>query len=173
MDVVILPLISPDTSVMTALGLLRDRQRSGLVVEQLSEEYTLLYSGDMLRARAAKISWIGQVPGGRPMLRLRIEHARKYELDLVRPLKTWQSYERMLASNGVNYALSGSSRDTAVVVTLHEGLAEMLMMTGGYECSGTPTHYFPEPRVRVGERCPLYPECSAPGGGVPKIRPAS
>lgn len=172
MDVVMLPLVSPQTPVPSALDLLRRRERSGLVVES-DNEYTLLYAGDLLRARARQIATVGEVPKARPVPLLDADQARKFDLDLVRPRRTWQSYERVLDSLGALYGLVGDSQDMAMIVTRHEGLTYMLKTTGGYECSGKPTHYFPEPRVSNGDDCPLYPECSAPGGGVPKIRPAS
>ena len=172
MYVIAIPLVVSDTRVTDAIELLRRRQRSGLVVDRANDHYHLLHAGDLLRARANKTVVVADVPGGHPVHLLDIGSAQKFGLDLIRPNRTPVEYERMFKAQKVtDYALVGDSGDTAVIVTRHEPQGDSLMMAGGYECSGTPTHYFPEPRVSVGEECPQYPECSDPSG-TPKIRPA-
>jgi hypothetical protein len=170
MDVVMVPLVWPGTPVGEALELLKRRERSGLVVQNPDESYHLLYAGDLLRARAAGVSTVGEVERRHRVLTLNAEWASTYALDLVTPRRTGQNYERFLATEGAEYALAGDSYDTVMIVTHHEGQTEALTMTGGYRCTGTPTHYFPEPRVSSGEQCPLYPECSQKSG-VPHVVP--
>lgn len=170
-DVVTLPLVPPETQIGAALRILREQRRSGLVTrDRDGSNYRLLYAGDLLRARAAHTPTVGDVPDARPVLVLNARLAQSFALDLVRPMATGLSYERMLGERGFTYALAGESDDAVMIVTLREDLAYALRGTGGYECDGQPTHYFPQPRVNLRDPCPRYPECSRPDGAMPTIR---
>jgi hypothetical protein len=172
MDVVMIPLVRPQEQVSSALDLLYRRERSGLLVQSPSDTYRLFHAGDLLRGRAADISVVERVTGGYEVLVVELSVAQSFGVDLIRPFRTPRQCEGMLDRYRARYALVGEAYDTAMIMTRHEGQAAALTMTGGYECSGLPTHRFPEPRVSVGDRCPENPHSSGPDGGVPTIRPA-
>jgi hypothetical protein len=166
-----IPLVWPQEQVSSALDLLHHRERSGLVVHSSADTYQLLHAGDLLRARDVDISVVGSVTGGYEVFVVEPPIAQSFGVDLVRPGRTPGQYEDMLDKHTTQYALVGETYDTAMIVTRHESQAEALKISGGYECSGSPTHYFPQPRVSLGDRCPEYPLCSSPDGVVPTIRP--
>jgi hypothetical protein len=172
MDVTMLPMVWPGTAVREALDRLDEARRAGVVVQNFDDSYVLFYTGQLLRARDQMVATVGQVPGGHPVLLLDVGKAQQFSIDLVRPNRTADAYEKLLEANGVDYALAGESSDMAMVVTKHEGQTLALNSTGGYKCTGTPTHYFPEPRVDAGDPCPMYPECSTPDRSRPIVRPA-
>lgn len=172
MDVVILPLLNHTETVAAALKCMRARERAGIVRQNKDDTQTLFYAGDLLRARAKRTRTLGDMLDGEKVVLLDIPRARKYRLDIVRPHRTRRGYETMLASAQADYSLVGGTADAAMIVTVSEDMTAGLSMTGGYECTGTPRHYFPRPRVQVGKPCPLRPECKLSGGGVPTIRPA-
>ena len=172
MDVVMLPLVWPHSDITWALQQMRKHERGGVVMNDASDNYTLFYAGNLLRARAKHAVKMQQVEGGHPVVLPSDDHVQTFKLDLIRPNRTWQAYEQMLVNVKSSYALTGQSADAVMIVTQHEGQTATLM-TGGYECNGTPTHYFPEPRVWLGEDCPQFPECVGPGGTTPTIRAAT
>jgi hypothetical protein len=172
MDVVIIPLLRPQAEVASALELLRRWERAGVVVNpDWASSYRLLHAGDMLRARDAGIPVLAEVPGGYSVLTVDQPMADAFHLDLVRPALTWQQYETMLDEQGAQFALVGEAYDAAMVVTRHEEQQMTLSGTGGFQCSGSPRHYFPEPRVALGDPCPEIPLCTSPAG-EPVIEPA-
>lgn len=168
MDTVMLPLVWPVSEVEWALEQLRKRQRGGLVRHNIDDTYTLFSLGDLARARAHDRRMMEQVQGGHPVHLL--DAADAATLDLVRPLKTGRGWEQILDKFGLMYALAGESQDTVMIVTRHETETAKLS-SGGYKCTGTPTHYFPDPRVSPGDLCPMIPECSGPGGMQSTIQP--
>lgn len=172
MDVVVLPMVWPDTKVNVALEMLQAHRRAGVVRQDLNDTYRLLFAGDLLRARAAGVSVAGEVEGGRPIFLVDSSTATAFNADLIRPRRTWAAYEQMLDALDAHYGLVGETGNEAMIVTRHEDETVALSTTGGFECTGRPTHYFPEPRVSVGEVCPLFPECSRSDGTTPTIRPA-
>lgn len=172
MDVVFLPLVWPATSVKDALDLLREYKRAGLVCQMQNDLYQLMYAGDLLRARAHAATTIADVHQRRPVLLVDEVRARPFGVDIVRPRRTSLQFEKLFDFSNVQYGLVGEASDMCLIVTRHEGQTEALRLTGGYECNGTPTHYFPEPRVTVGQVCPEFPLCSRPDGSTPTIRPA-
>lgn len=171
MDSVELPLFLPDESISNALSELRAKNRSGLVVGE-GNGYLLLYAGDLLRARASGATTLRDVANGEPVVILENHHIQQFQLDLTTPKNTWKEYEKFLQSVGSRYTLTGTTRDTAMVVTASETDVMALTLTGGYQCDGTPTHSFPRPRVGDGQDCPMWPECSRSDGQRPKVHPA-
>ena len=126
---------------------------------EVPDRYRLLYAGDLLQARAAKVPTVGEVRGGHAVLVLDDKIAASDGLDLVFPMRTGQLYENMLVRRGVDYCLTGAAEDTVTIVTLHEDQGYALMGPA-YQCNGQrKTHYFPEPRVSPGQRCPKIPSC--------------
>lgn len=173
MGIVMLPLVFPGTPVQVAIDYLRARGCGGVVLSKPDGTCALLYAGDLLRARSKGITVVEQVTGARPVIVLDNQKGVQLQVDLVRPFRTQQSYEAMFSDRGVDYALVGESSDTVMLVTAHE-FQEGALRSGGFECTGVapgPTHYFPEPRVYIGDQCPQHPECSGPGGGVSTVRP--
>lgn len=100
------------------------------------------------------------------------EHIASFKLDLVRPLRSQAQFQKFLAQSKHNYGLVGATRDVAMIVTASELYARGLTLTGGFQCNGNPTHYFPLPYVVLGQNCPKYPECSRPSGAIPTIEAA-
>ncbi len=149
--------------IVDAVTLLKERRRSGLVVEKDEEHYRLHYIGALLKARDdGKPATVGQLKGGHDLLIPDQKTTTRFGLDLIRPLRTGTAYEAALDDSRREYALVGEVGDTVAVVTRHELLTEMLVdSTGGYRCTGSPTHYFPEPGVHVNDRCPQRGECGA------------
>ena len=172
MDVVTLPLVYSQAPVSHALELLQQHRRAGVVRYTENDIYDLLFAGNLLRARAAKKKTVGDVEGGRRILIADAAIAMEFNVDAVRPHRTYQQVEEMLDVHGAQYALIGAASTEVMLITRHEGLKEMLSMTGGFECDGTPTHYFPEPDVALGQKCPRIPECSRADGKPPKIQVA-
>src|SRR6266545_5886271 len=105
MDVTMLPMVWPGTSVGEALDLLNQRGRAGVVMQNVDDTYRLLHAGDLLRARAKQVGTIGQINAGRPVLLLDDTKAKQFNLDLVRPVRTADAYEKMLAAHDMDYAL--------------------------------------------------------------------
>jgi hypothetical protein len=161
-NVVTIPLARPDDQIGPLLEALQTSGRAGLVVHEFLEEpdrYRLLYAGDLLQARAAGVPTVGEVRGGHTVLVLDDKIAASDGLDLVFPMRTEQPYEVMLERRGVDYCLAGAAEDTVMLVTLHEDQGWALMGPV-YQCNGQRmTHYFPEPRVSPGQRCPKIPSC--------------
>jgi len=172
MDVVILPLVWQTTPVGDALEMLKDSKRAGVVRENPDGTYRLLFAGDLLRARAAGKTLVEHVQGGRDVLLTDASMAASANVDLVRPHRTWQPWEQLLDARAVEYGLIGANSEHVMLVTRHEGLKDMLSATGGFECTGTPTHFFPEPEVKVNTNCPLFPACQRADGTTPQIQPA-
>jgi hypothetical protein len=170
-----IPFLSESLTVSKALDALKQRGRSGMVVESPAHGYRVLFTGDLLQARASRISRVAaiELPADRTCVLLDMPQARRYGVDLVRPWKTSGKFSKLLTQLNTEFALAGVTSDTVMIVSARETWVEAMNMTSGYECTGTPTHYFPEPRVRPNQRCPRYPLCSLPGGGVPTIRPSS
>lgn len=168
MDIVNLPLIESNTDVSSAINRLRVEARSGLVVHEADDSHHLLYAGDLLRARVKGIHAVGQIVGTRPVVLIDRNWANKHDLDLDLDvdrfdLAQFSMFQSLHGMAKVNYALAARSREDLTIVTMGEWQLPMLTMTGGYRCNGTPTHYFPEPRVVIGAPCPLYPGCQIPG----------
>jgi CBS domain-containing protein len=171
MDSVGVPLCPEDESVDDALGELRAKNRSGIVV-QSAGGYRLLHVGNLLYARARGLGTLADIDGGQPVILLQAHHIKEFQLDIINPGNTWQQYETFLRGVAHRYTLLNTTGNTAMLVTASEKDALTLTLTGGYQCDGTPTHYFPEPRVIDGEDCPKWPECMGPGGRKSKIHPA-
>jgi hypothetical protein len=171
MDSVDIPFFSGGESIATALKQMRAKNRSGVVVEG-EGGYQLLHAGDLLYARDKGLAALGEVGGGHPVILLQKEHVKEFELNSVNPKSTWEEYETLLQNVGHRYTLLSATGNTATLVTASELDALSLTLTGGYQCDGTPTHYFPQPRVSDGEDCPKWPECNCPGGRKPKVHPA-
>lgn len=170
MDSVKLPSFSSTARVDDALDQLRVKKRSGLVIKGIRKQ-RLLHTGDLLYAQAEGILTLGDVERGQPVLLLQDKDIAKFKLDSAKPERTGKQYERYLHSIKHRYTLIDTTGDSVMVVTASELDALALTDTGGYECDGNPTHYFPLPRVIPGQTCPLWPACGRPGGGKTKIRP--
>jgi hypothetical protein len=171
MEVVTLPLVEPDVTVPEALGRLTAAGRAGVVIADPGR-YVLLYAGDLLRARDAGVAQVGAIPTAESVAIMDSTLAERFGVDLVRPRLSPDSYERLLDDRQANYVLIGEGPRDVMLVTRHEGLEEMLALTGGYECTGNPRHYFPQPYVTVGQTCPLFPACAVAGAPPSTIRPA-
>jgi hypothetical protein len=156
MDAVTLPLVEPGVTIANAVKLLKERQRSGLVVEKSKEHYRLHYIGGLLEARdEGKPATVGGLKGGYDLLIPDQKITTRFGLDLIRPFRTGDAYVAALTEGGRDYALIAKVRDTVAVVTRKEDFGRMLSDTaGGYRCTGPDTHYFPEPGVHVGKACP-------------------
>ena len=175
MDVITIPFVPMSISVSKALEVLKQHGRSGLVAESPDSGFRVLYTGDLLQARASRITRLAGIdlPDTRRCELLDMPRARRYGVDVIRPTATIDEFSKLFTVLDAEFALTGVTRDTVMIVTLRESQVEAMRMTGGYECTGTPTHYFPEPRVRPNQKCPKYPLCSESGGGVPTIRPTA
>lgn len=171
MDSVEIPLCSAGETIDGALGELRAKNRSGVVV-QSAGGYRLLHAGDLLYARDKGLATLGDVDDGQPVILLQEEHVKEFRLNTTNPKSTWHEYEAFLRDVAHRYTLLSTTGNTAMIVTASELDTLALTLTGGYQCDGTPTHYFPQPRVSDGEDCPKWPECTGPGGGKSKVHPA-
>jgi hypothetical protein len=154
MDVVSLPLVFNSDTVHHALDRLKEMQRSGVVVDRTGNNFWLYFTGDLLDARAKCIKVMSEVAGGEPIHRASRDDAGKYTLDFVQPFESESGYNAMFAGVPENYALVAAGDETAILVTRHETVKDELVVTGGYECTGPTTHYFPRPSVSVGMKCP-------------------
>lgn len=170
MDVVMLPLVDHAESVATAIEQMEKHRRAGVIVRRRNDTHSLVYAGDLFRARDADVSSLGKVPKAQKVLVLDTTRAKRFKLDIVRPLLSPAGYEKMFRQEGVDYSMVGASLDTAMIVTVSEEMTSMLM-AGRFRCTGTPRHYFPWPAVAPGDDCPDYPDCSV-AKGIPKIVPA-
>lgn len=174
MDSVEIPFLLPNTRIDSALSELRARKRAGLVMKGKSKS-RVLYAGDLLYGRKSGVVTLGDVETGSAIVTLQDKDITKFKLDLDEPTRTWKQYESFLRSVDCGYTLLGTSGSSARIVTVSEEYGTALRLTGGYECDGEPTHYFPLPRVVIGENCPLWPACRPKDGGTgkPKIRPSA
>ncbi len=170
MEPIKLPFFSSITRIDDALDQMRAKRRSGLVVEGLSAP-KLLYAGDLLYARKEGAVTLGDIQRGEPLILLLNKRIVEFPVGSVEPKGKKKQYERHLKSPEQRYALVGTSGESAMVVAASESYALAVTLTGGYECDGNPTHYFPLPRVIAGQTCPLWPACSRPDGTKSKVRP--
>jgi hypothetical protein len=170
MDIVSLPLLSLKTTIPEALDAVKRSQRSGLVVRD-AQAVRLLHTGDLLYARAAGTKTLGDIHDLRIAIQATPLHVERFKLDLDEPTNTRPEFEAFLSTNHYRYAFLDSNQGHARIVTLSELDALALTLTGGYQCDGSPTHYFPLPRVIVGQDCPLWPRCSRTDGSRPKVEP--
>jgi len=171
MDSLDVPLCSSHESIVNALEDLRARNRSGIVV-QGKAGYSLLHAGDLLYARDKGLTTLADISGGEPVIGLQKHHAKEFSLSVEFPASTSTEYETFLRSINHRYTLLSATGQSATIVTASESDAGALRLTGGYQCDGTPTHYFPRPRVSDGEVCPKWPECSRPDAKKPTVHPA-
>jgi hypothetical protein len=169
MGIVMLPRVSPETTIESALNLLLKHKRGGVVSVNRNGRYSLLYASDLHLAKATKIKTVGGVKKRRRALLLDNREARKFGVDLVRPWQTEQGYDRMFDQHKADFAIALELSDMIAVVTRHEGQERALSTTGGYKCNGTPAHRFPDPLVELRQECPRYPECSMTSGRIPTI----
>lgn len=170
MDSVMLPLVWASSKIDVALEQSRLHRRSGVVRSNIDDTYTLFYLSDLSRAKWHGLMQMEQVIGGHSTILLDAAHATVSNLDLVRPYLTQPQFETFLKSMNVQYAVAGVARDMVMIVTLHESQTDSLS-SGGFECTGTPQHLFPDPDVADGQLCPLRPECINADGSDPTIRP--
>ncbi len=170
MDSVKLPFLTRETSVDEALMRLRERQRSGVVIE-VPHTHVLLHTGDLLYGRAKRVKTLGDIGVGERVILLRDKQFTQFNLDPVHPERTGRQFEVFLNNVGHRYALIGTHGDTVTIVTASELDTMALTQTGGYQCDGNPTHYFPLPRVVSGQVCPMWPACSKIDNSKPKIYP--
>jgi hypothetical protein len=182
MDAVPLPvyLQSDRTPISQALAQLRQLSR-GAIVLQDGSRLQLLFAGDLLRARAQGTINVQSVRVDRELTVIADEAAQERSLDLRNPFNSQEQYATYFNVLNTDYAVPASQTrglgrslgpgpGMAVVITRSETLGAALRMAGGYECDGEPRHYFPEPSVSVGERCPEYPLCSRSDGKIPTVR---
>jgi hypothetical protein len=153
MDAISLPLVHNSDTVHLALARMKAYARGGVVVED-GDFYRLVHAGELLAARAACVEILASVKEGEPVRLVSSLDAQVHGMDLVRPLRTQPQYQSMFGSIPDQYALVAADRDVAMIVTSSEKKTYELESPGGYECGGTPRHYFPRPRVQVGQSCP-------------------
>ena len=170
MDLVTVPLLSPNDEISSALDLLKRVRRSGLVRQDATDVYTLLYIGRLRRAQAKGLARLEDCEGGHRIVVLDLPLAGTFGLDLVRPLRTAVEYEQMLDARAAEYALVAENVRDVMLVTRYERLTVMLSATGGYECTGNPTHFYPDPDVQLGDKCPERAECWVDGAPEPIIQ---
>lgn len=172
MDVISLPLLSNQDSLHLALARLKSHERAGVVVHENYHQFRLLHAGELLAAREAGQQFLFEVAGGESVDVMTLTDAMNHELDLVQPLQTPVSYQNMFSTIASQFALVGADHDMAMIVTRSESDVEALHSPGGYECNGTPKHYFPRPKVKAGDSCPRCLPGILPGGGTPVISPS-
>ena len=162
MDTLTLPLLSVNASVSpsAAFGLLRARQRGGLIL-QGQNDCRLLDAASLMQAKANGIAELGQITAPSVLL-LKNAHAISHRVDLVCPTATANEYHALFDKVQSNFAIAGLTSDTAFVVTHFKGDAAALI-GGVFQCNGSPRHTFPMPRVVVGQVCPNWPECDVNG----------
>jgi CBS domain-containing protein len=162
MEAIDLPLIPSSTSVADALDVLEQKKRAGLIVEN-GNEYTLLYWRHLLQADHDQIRLVSGINDGIPVHLLTHQDAITHSIDLVRPLKSIAQYGGFFSHpsrESLDFALAGATQDVAIVVTRSEAYKDLLASsTGGFKCTGRPVHFFPDPTVKNGDRCPKYPPC--------------
>jgi hypothetical protein len=169
MDSVELPFLNRETTVEEALERLKAKQRSGVVIE-VPHTPVLIHTGDLLYARENHVKTLGNIGVGERIIVLRDPQITHFKLDSAHPERTGRRFEAFLKNVGHRYALVGNFGDSVKIVTMSELDALTLMDTGGYQCDGSPTHYFPLPRVVAGQDCPMWPACYRPDR-KPKIQP--
>jgi hypothetical protein len=172
MQAISLPLLSNQDSLHLALARLKSHERAGVVVHDGYQQFRLLHAGELLAAREAGKQFLSEVAGGESVYVIEPLEATNYKLDLVQPMRTPASYQNMLTASASEFALVGADYDTAMIVTRSEEYERALRSTGGYECNGPTKHFFPRPRVKAGDDCPLCVPGSLPGGGTPVISPS-
>jgi hypothetical protein len=171
MPIVTVPLlrVPEKLTVKGALDVLRDQRRSGLVVEQ-ANRYRLLHTGDLLEASEGGVQNIAGV-NGEPVFLPGNAHARRFQLDLVRPLNTPTGYAKLFREARREYAAVGISEDAVMLLTRDAPALAALTLTGGYCCDGSPRHFFPRPAVSTGQHCPRHPLCKRADGRIPTVHP--
>jgi len=155
-----LPFLNSPLSPNAALDLLRTTGRGALILKD-QEDYKLLDAASLGKAQASGVVGINQIEG-RPVLLLDNSYAASFGVDLVRPRETVTKYTDMFKAVQKDFAIAGLTHDVAFVVTSSEEYT-IDLGTGGYRCNGSPRHYFPWPKVAIGNDCPDSPDCDVDG----------
>lgn len=140
------------TTPAVALKVLRDARQSALIVDDAGE-YSLAWASDIDDARRRKLPNIKAIPNREPVYLAALRDAKKHNVDLFMPRKTWQQYETMLDAVGAQYAVIAADQ-IAFVVTRHEELRDL---AGSVSLECPKGHLFPQPKKRVGDECPRCP----------------
>jgi hypothetical protein len=119
MDSVDIPLCSAAETIDGALGELRTKNRSGVVVESAAG-YRLLHAGDLLYARERGLATLGDLDGGQPIVFLSAQHVKDFRLNTTSPKTTSQEYQTFLRSVAHRYTLLSAAGNTAMIVTASE-----------------------------------------------------
>lgn len=174
-DVVNLPLVEHTATVAAALKRM-GRARAGIVVKWPDDAHSLVLAGALLRARDAGVELVSGVPGVHLVTPHRSNTRARQIADQIGLMEVFDKtkdqiarsvYTQLFRKIGYDYAIAGSSNRMARVITGSPRVAAMLNMSGGYQCTGTPRHYFPDPFVEVDDPCPEVPLCGKDSVIVP------
>lgn len=94
MDTLDIPLVNPETTIQDALDQMQLLGRCGLVVQRPGAS-ELVYVGQVLEARDAGLTAVGQIADGVPILDANSAGVGTAALDLEQPQRTWQAYENL------------------------------------------------------------------------------
>lgn len=160
MDVIGLPTVYSRTSAASALDAMKRAGRRAVAL-RAGNDIRVVLEDDLERLSAeVELAKLGDRSGYSATV-LTAEVVREYGLDCVDPWQTSRAYETMLDALRVDFAVFGVSPETALLVTRSESLARKIS-TGGYHCTGNPSHYFAGPTVSPGKPCPLGPGTIVP-----------
>lgn len=160
MDALSLPILTSTDTPETAIRVMAEMKRSAVVVDA-GGSYRLMYGGDVARARRDLVGSLDLMEvQGPPVHAITSQEHDAFKIDVLRPTSTAHNFELLLQNVGSEYGILSTTREEAIVITAHETLVDVLVMPGTFECDGPVVHFFPRPKVVVGQRCPA---CGALG----------
>jgi hypothetical protein len=158
MDVIELPLLSGDTPLKLVLESMKKHKRSAVVVARFGKEPLLFKAGSVVQGLFKGQTMLDQI-GKRHLIHQPPQRGHWLsKLDFIEPRKTQAQFEQWLDTVGKIYALAGSTRNIARIITRSEEYAYQLGL-GPKDCYCTneeydPPHEFPPPSISSGSKCP-------------------
>lgn len=160
-----LPVVDFETTIENALGQMHSLDRHAVIVENPNAS-RLLHEPLLRQSSERGMHVVGTVAGGWPVQFVTSAEGRNRGPELMRSERP----ETLIGRYPSQRIFAALNPKAVRVVTAHEGLAGMLsgQYGGPYKCNGKKAedgrpHYFPDPYVQIGDRCPYWPECNVDG----------
>ena len=155
MDVVNLPILPATALLKDAVRAMRIQQRSAVLREQ-AKKLELIRITKIFNALGHQLSELSQVHISEPVYRpTRMEISLRH-LDTKAPHNTWGNWQSLVTSVRHDYVLIDSSFGSALILTLHEGLAgEIRTSPADCYCLGPDEHSLPPATIVPKNNCSI------------------
>ena len=154
MDVIYLPLLSPDASLQDAYQAMHKHLRAA-VVRGSSKSYSLIRAVDIYSGLARNFTVLRRLSDKFPMHEISNLEIKRWGLDVADPFTSWREFELLLDQVNKKYAMLDFVPGLARVVTRHEDLARQFSSApmACYCDSEDYMHPYPPPSVSSGDTC--------------------